>query len=141
MNHLDVNKKTALMLTADKKGKKEDSYALVQLLIKKGAIVNIQGNEGNTAMMLFATMTGWISSTSSSTTLPWKLTRQGHDKKGKKEDSYALVQLLSKKGAIVNIQRNEGNTAMMLFATMTGWIFSTSSSTTLPWKLTWQGPI
>ena len=77
VNHLDVNKKTALMLTADKKGKREDSYALVQLLSKKGAIVNIQRNEGNTAMMLFATMTGWILSTSSSTTLPWKLTWQG----------------------------------------------------------------
>ena len=52
VNHLDINKNTALMHTADKKDKKEDSYALAQLLIKKGADVNIQGKEGNTAMML-----------------------------------------------------------------------------------------
>ena len=52
VNQFDVNKNTALMHTADKKEKKEDSYALAQLLIKKGADVNVQGKEGNTAMML-----------------------------------------------------------------------------------------
>jgi len=52
VNILDVNKNTALMLAANIDNKDEESYALVQLLIKKGADVDIQGKEGNTAMML-----------------------------------------------------------------------------------------
>ena len=41
VNHLDVNKNRALLLTADKKDKKEDSYVLGQQLIKKGADADV----------------------------------------------------------------------------------------------------